>query len=174
MKTEKIELRKLTLEDLFELKKIGRKTYSDAFYLQNSTENMLSYLNFAFSDERLTSELNEEQSEFYFARRDNETVGYLKMNFGSAQTDLKEEEAMELERIYLLIEFQAKGIGKQLLTHVIGMARKRGLNYLWLGVWKKNVRAVEFYKREGFVIFDTHSFKMGDEVQSDFLMKLEL
>ena len=46
--------------------------------------------------------------------------------------------------------------------------------YIWLGVWEKNVRAINFYKKNGFVEFDTHQFILGDEVQTDYLMKLQL
>ncbi len=174
MNKNDIKLEKLTLKDLPELRKVGRKTYSDAFSSQNSKENMRSYLDAAFSNEKLACELNEEQSTFYFAKYEGETIGYLKVNFGSAQTDLKDSDAMELERIYIVENFQGRGIGKKLLANVIEIAQEKELNYLWLGVWKKNKKAIEFYEREGFIIFDSHSFVMGDEVQSDALMKLTL
>ena len=109
-----------------------------------------------------------------FAKYKNETVGYLKINFGSAQTDLNDRDAMELERIYVLGKFQGKSIGKKLLTDVIQIAKKKEMNYLWLGVWKKNEKAIEFYKKQGFTTFNSHSFKMGTEIQTDLLMKLTL
>lgn len=174
MNIEEIKLRKLTLRSLAELKQISQKTYSEAFSWGNSKENMFSYLNSAFNNEKFTSELNEKQSRFYFAKYNNETVGYLKINFGSAQTDLNDDDAMELERIYILREFQRKSIGKKLLTNVIEIAKKKEVNYLWLGVWEKNKKGIEFYKKEGFTTFNSHSFKMGNEIQTDLLMKLTL
>lgn len=81
---------------------------------------------------------------------------------------------MELERIYILREFQRKSIGKKLLTNVIEIAKKKEVNYLWLGVWEKNKKGIEFYKKEGFTTFNSHSFKMGNEIQTDLLMKLTL
>jgi len=172
MPLSKIKLVKLTLADLTELKKVSQKTYSDAFSWGNSKENMRSYLNSAFDEEKLSSEISEKLSSFYFAKIEDETVGYFKVNFGMAQTDLKDDDAMELERIYVLEKFQGKRIGKKLLTHVIKTAKQKGVKYLWLGVWEKNEKAIEFYKRQGFKIFNSHSFKMGPEFQTDLLMKL--
>lgn len=174
MAISEIQLKKLTLSDLTELKNISQKTYSEAFSWGNSKENMISYLNSAFSNKQLKSEINEEQSVFYFAKIDYATVGYIKINFGSAQTDLKDDEAMELERIYVLEKFQGKKIGKKLLNYVIEIAKKRGMKYLWLGVWEKNEKAINFYKSQGFTTFNSHSFKMGNEIQNDLLMKLVL
>jgi len=44
-------------------------------------------------------------------------------------------------------------------------------NYVWLGVWEKNINAIAFYKRLGFYEDGRHPFKMGDELQTDFIMK---
>ena len=174
MTINEIKLRKLTLADLTELKKISQETYVDAFSLGNTKENMLLYLNSSFNDEKLEAEIIENQSTFYFAKHKNETVGYLKINFGSAQTDIYDQDAMQLERIYVLEKSQGKGIGKKLLTDIIQIAEKKEVNYLWLGVWEKNKKAIEFYKKTGFKTFDSHSFKMGTEIQTDLLLKLTL
>ncbi|MFK7904817.1 MAG: GNAT family N-acetyltransferase [Chitinophagales bacterium] len=174
MNIDQIELTKLTLGDLEELKQISRKTFSDAFSSQNSKEDILLYLNSAFNDEKLTIELKEEQSKFYLARYKEEATGYFKINFGSAQTDINDEDAMELERIYLLHQFQGKGIGKKLLKQAINIAKKCEMKYLWLGVWEENEQAIQFYKRNGFEVFNSHTFKVGNDIQVDHLMKLIL
>ncbi len=172
MNINEIILIELTLDQLEVLKQISRKTFSEAFSSQNSEEDMLSYLNSAFSDERLTTELKEEQSKFYLAKYKEEAIGYLKINFGSAQTDINDKDAIELERIYLLSQFQGKGIGKKLLTQTINIAKQHEMKYLWLGVWEKNEQAIQFYKRNGFEIFNSHTFKIGNDIQMDHLMKL--
>ncbi|MGB0930145.1 MAG: GNAT family N-acetyltransferase [Chitinophagales bacterium] len=164
----------MTLVNLEELKQISRKTFSDAFASMNSKENMLLYLSTAFSDEKLSAELTEENSQFYFAKYREETVGYLKISFDSVQTDLQDKDAMELERIYIKSTFQGKGIGKKLLSQAISIAQKKKVNYIWLGVWDKNEKAIQFYKKNGFEIFSSYSFQMGNESQTDYLMTLIL
>jgi len=48
------------------------------------------------------------------------------------------------------------------------------VNYAWLGVWEENHRAIQFYAKNGFVTFDKHVFTLGDEQQTDLLMKLKI
>ncbi len=82
---------------------------------------------------------------------------------------------MELERIYVIQKkIQGKRIGEKLRSDVIQIAEKNGLYSLQLGVWKKNEKAIEFYKKLGFTAFNSYAFKMGTEIQTDLLMKLTL
>jgi ribosomal protein S18 acetylase RimI-like enzyme len=56
----------------------------------------------------------------------------------------------------------------------IQIALEMKKQYVWLGVWEENKRALQFYRKNGFVEFDKHIFKLGEEEQTDFMMKLEL
>jgi ribosomal protein S18 acetylase RimI-like enzyme len=42
---------------------------------------------------------------------------------------------------------------------------------VWLGVWEKNLRAISFYEKNGFIAFDQHIFQLGDDRQTDIMMK---
>lgn len=165
---------KLNSGDVKELGKISRQTYLDAFSGENSPENMRAYLDSSLSEEKLLEELKEPKSEFYFAEMNHKTIGYFKINFGDAQTDLLDPNAMELERIYVVKEFQGKKIGQELLNKALEIAKKNQMDYLWLGVWEKNQGAIRFYERNGFSVTGSHPFRMGDEIQTDLIMKLPL
>ncbi|WP_269686399.1 GNAT family N-acetyltransferase [Flavobacterium lacustre] len=169
-----ITIIKVTISDINELQKIGLQTFKETFADSNSEENMKSYLKEGFSVEKLTTELNNENSEFYFAKIDNEVIGYLKVNFGESQTELKDNKALEIERIYVSKEFHGKSIGQLLYSKAIEVAKHKGSEYAWLGVWEENPRAIRFYEKNGFVAFDKHIFKLGDDEQTDIMMKLKL
>lgn len=111
----KIKVTKTGKEEILQLQKIGRETFYETFSGSNTEENMKSYLESGFSTDKLTTELNSKTSEFYFAKLDSEVVGYLKLNFGQSQTELKDEKALEIERIYVLKEFHGKKKG-QIIT----------------------------------------------------------
>ena len=64
---EPMEIRKVTLNDIEQLQQIGRQTFSETFSSSNTEENMTTYLEEGFSNEKLIEELNNESSEFYFA-----------------------------------------------------------------------------------------------------------
>ncbi len=171
---EKIDIKRVTLNDIDQLQKISRQTFYETFSAGNTEENMKKYLEEGFSLEKLTVELNDKNSEFYFAELDNHVIGYLKLNFGQSQTELKDDKALEIERIYVLKELHGKHVGQLLYEKAMQIARQIDADYIWLGVWEENPRAIHFYKKNGFVEFDKHIFKLGNDEQTDIMMKLQL
>jgi diamine N-acetyltransferase len=169
-----IEVEKATLSDIDSLQKIGKQTFFETFSSGNTEENMTKYLEEGFSVEKLTTELNDKNSEFYFASLDNHVIGYLKINFGQTQTEIKDDKAVEIERIYVLKEYHGKNIGQLLYEKAMQIAKQISADYVWLGVWEENPRAISFYKKNGFVEFNKHIFKLGDDEQTDIMMKLKL
>jgi len=169
-----IVIKKVALNDIDQLQKIGRQTFFETFSAGNSEENMTKYLDEGFSAEKLTTELSDNNAEFYFATLNDSVIGYLKLNFGHSQTELKDDKALEIERIYVLKDFHGKSVGQILYDKAIHIARQKNANYVWLGVWEENPRAINFYKKNGFVEFDKHIFKLGNDEQTDIMMKLKL
>lgn len=169
-----IVIKHITINEVLPLQKIGRQTFFETFSAGNTEEDMKKYLDEEFTTEKLTAELKEPNSEFYFATLDGEVIAYLKLNFGQSQTELKDDEALEIERIYVRKEFHGKQVGQLLYNKAIERARQINADYVWLGVWEKNPRAISFYRKNGFVEFDKHLFKLGDDEQTDIMMKLEL
>ncbi len=123
-----ITIIKATIADLHELQRIGRQTFQETFADSNSDQNMKSYLEEGFSIIKLTAELQNEDSEFYFAKIDNEVIGYLKINFGESQTELRDSTSLEIERIYVSNEFHGKSVGQSFMTRQSKLREKRDLN----------------------------------------------
>ncbi len=171
---EKIEINKVELTDIEKLQTIGKQTFLETFAESNTEENMNKYLNEGFSIDKLTTEITNPGSEFHFALLNNKIIGYLKLNMGLAQTELKDQKALEIERIYVLKEYHGKKVGQVLYDAAYEIARRAKADYLWLGVWEKNPRAISFYKKNGFVEFDKHIFRLGDDEQTDIMMRLKL
>ena len=167
-------IRKINIDHLTQLQKIGKTTFAETFTEHNTKEDLDKYLEESFSNEKLTAELTNPHSSFYFAEIEHNVVGYLKINFGASQTELKDNEALEIERIYVLQAFHGKKLGQALYEKAIQIANEKKVQYLWLGVWEKNNKAIQFYKKNGFVPFDTHIFKLGNDEQTDIMMKLKL
>jgi len=169
-----IFIKEVGINDILILQNIGRQTFSETFTESNTAENMQKYLEEGFAKEKLTLELQNENSKFYFAQLEDIVLGYLKINFGASQTELKDNKAVEIERIYVLQAFQGKKIGQILYEKAMQIAKEVKAEYLWLGVWEENNKAIHFYTKNGFIPFDKHIFKLGDEEQTDIMMKLEL
>ena len=171
---ENILLKRVYPEDLAQLQQIGRQTFLETFAASNSEENMTTYLAEGFSTEKLSTELHDAHSEFYFAILGEKVIGYLKVNFGPSQTELKDDKSLEIERIYVLQEFHGKKVGQMLFDKAIQIAKQQHADYVWLGVWEHNPRAIQFYKKNGFVEFDRHIFLLGNDAQTDIMMKLKV
>ena len=162
---------KLSNHDLPALVSISRETFRETFAKDNSPENMQQYLDENLSPEKLAAELNNKDSEFYFALEADKIIGYLKTNRGAAQTTAQDDSYLEIERIYVLKDYHGKQAGQILFDKALSRARELGMTHIWLGVWEKNPRAIAFYSKNGFTVFDTHVFVLGDDRQTDILMK---
>jgi ribosomal protein S18 acetylase RimI-like enzyme len=164
-------IRKCTLDDLHVLRDLARDTYDESFRQTNTPETMDAYLEEAFDLEKIKTELEAPQSEFYFLFADGQLAGYIKVNDVPAQTDINDPTSLELERIYVKKEFKRLGLGSQLIDYAEQLARLAGKEYVWLGVWEQNPKAIAFYESMGYAEFARHTFRMGEELQSDLVMK---
>ncbi len=169
-----IEIRQIGAADAAKLQQIGRLTFTETFAEHNSPENLADYLKESFATAKLTNELNHPNSRFYFAFVGSKVAGYLKINFGSAQTEDIDPSAMEIERIYVLQEFQGQKVGQALFQKALDVAAETSCSHIWLGVWEHNQKALNFYQKNGFEKFNHHIFRIGDDEQTDFLMKRSL
>ncbi|MBC7398621.1 MAG: GNAT family N-acetyltransferase [Mucilaginibacter sp.] len=153
---------------------ISHKTFVDAFAHLNNPSDLEIFLSDHLTEQSLSEEIDNPESEFYFAEIDGEPIAYFKINTGNAQTELQEAQGLEIERIYVLHGHQGKKIGELLINEIIKIAKLSNKTYIWLGVWEMNLRGIKFYQKNGFVIFDQHQFKVGNDIQTDIMMKLEL
>jgi len=156
------------------LQSISRQIFFEAFADTTSEANMKAYLDSSFSYDKLMAELENANSQFYFALFEGNVVGYLKLNTGDAQTEQELAEALEIERIYVLAAFHGQKVGKALLNKAFEVAAELQCKTIWLGVWENNQRALRFYTKAGFEVFNSHIFRLGNDEQTDLMMKKQL
>ncbi len=171
---QNVFIKKADIETLDLLQAIAKETFYETFSAENSAENMQSYLEEKFSIQQLNLELNNPYSSFYIAYFHDLTIGYLKINEADAQTEKQVGASLEIERIYVLKAFQGQKIGQLLYEKALEIAKEKQVEYVWLGVWEENKRAIQFYQKHGFEIFDHHIFVLGEDQQTDLLMKKTL
>lgn len=166
-----LNIRKLTLDDLNALQALGKQTFFETFVGTCSDDDMQKYLEDSFNPAQLETELSNEEMLFYAAESGGEMLGYLKLNIGIAQTEAQSPSAVEIQRIYVLNQYHGKGVGQVLFQQALSFAKQYQADYIWLGVWEHNHKAQNFYRKNGFVAFDKHTFMVGDDAQTDILMK---
>ena len=169
-----LTLRNCVPENVDTLREFSIQTYRDTFAGMCAPSDMAAYLAAAYDRSKLLRELRDTRSQFFFLSADGKLAGYLKLNEAPSQTDLNDPRSLEIERIYVSRAFQGQGLGGYLLGEAARIARERGKQYVWLGVWERNERALRFYRSHHFYAIGTHSFRMGEDVQTDFLMRRDL
>lgn len=153
---------------------ISRQTFYDTFAEHNTPENMEKFMNEQFTREKLMGELYDPNSIFLLAIVDEDIAGYARMREVSNPPELGDRPAIEIARIYALSKVIGRGVGRALMEHCIEVATKLQKAVIWLGVWEHNIRAIAFYEKWGFTKFGEHIFALGDDPQTDWLMKKEL
>ena len=166
-----ITITKADVENLATVQQIGRETFFETFAEANTEADMEKYLAENFSNAKISAELNNPESQFFIAWRGENPVGYMKLNTGHIQTELQDPASLEIERIYVKSAFHGQRVGQLLYDKALEIARFEQKKYIWLGVWEENLKAIRFYEKNGFVAFDKHIFKFGEDEQTDIMMR---
>ncbi|HYE55607.1 MAG TPA: GNAT family N-acetyltransferase, partial [Chitinophagaceae bacterium] len=137
-----IKIRYATSQDADLIAGLSRRTFYDTFATQNTPENMEKFMSEQFTHERLAAEVGAPYNIFIIAEVNGEPAGYARMR----ETDHPGElPSIEIARIYAVQTMIGKGIGNALMKKCIDIAYETGKRVIWLGVWEKNERAIQFY-----------------------------
>lgn len=82
--------------------------------------------------------------------------------------------AVELRQLYVLKPWQGSGAARKLMDWVMGEARRRGADELYLSVFTDNHRARRFYALYGFEEIGPVKFMVGNHADDDIIMRLAL
>lgn len=163
--------KKCSLEDIETLKEISIKTFVDTYGEDNTVKDMSVYIQSSLTDEALREQLTNSDSLFYLMFDNEKLVGYLKLNIEKAQSKIYDKDSVEIERIYILDEFQHRGFGQQMLDRAIEIAKQLDKGSLWLAVWEKNNGAISFYQKNHFKQVETITFVLGETPFTGLVMK---
>lgn len=166
-----INIRYATKKDAGLIADISQQTFYETFAADNTKENMHKFLTEQFTKGRLMMEVGNLENTFLLAHNGGEVAGYIKLREAKQPVNLNNARALEIARIYAMANMIGKGVGNLLMQKSISIAKEKGKEVIWLGVWEKNIRAIDFYKKWGFEKFGVSDFLLGNDVQCDWLMK---
>ena len=169
-----IEIRIAEKKDAELVADLSRRTFYDSFARYNTEENMRLFQDRQFTREMQMAEVGKPGRIFLLAYIGEEPVGYASMREDEPPGDLAGARAMEIHQIYSGQKTIGKGVGQALMEACLDLARKKGMEWVWLGVWEKNARAIAFYTKCGFHRFGEHIFMVGLDAQTDWYMKKPL
>jgi ribosomal protein S18 acetylase RimI-like enzyme len=167
-------IRHATRDDARLIADISHQTFFETFAPSNTKEDMDKFLKEQFTKGRLMMEVGMPGNIFLLAYQEEEVAGYVKLRDGQTPSSLGKTPALEIARLYAMTEMIGKGVGSLLMQTSIDIARQKGKQVVWLGVWEKNRRAIDFYTKWGFEKFDETDFLLGNDLQRDWLMMKKL
>ena len=170
MASPELKLRRAVQADYVILAEFGRRAFLETFGPDNRPEDMEAYLAGAFSPELQAAEIAEMGSVFLIAEIDGVLAGYARLLEGHAPEGLQAEHPVELVRIYADQPWIGHGVGSALMQGCLDEADRMGCDWIWLGVWERNERAIGFYHKWGFSRLGTHIFKLGSDLQTDLIL----
>lgn len=174
MVKSKLFIRQASHNEVETVTEIGARTFRDAFAPDNDPDDMEMYLAAAFAPEQIATELADPSSRFLLAYVGEEAVGYAKLKVGEVPDCVRGPSPMELVRLYLDQRVLGKGYGAALIKACFEQARGNGCKTIWLGVWERNERAKTFYRKWGFIEVGSHTFTVGNDVQTDLIMERQV
>jgi diamine N-acetyltransferase len=165
----KQQIRISNINDVDLLCEIGSKTFIETYGHQNTPEDLKKYLEEKFNKKQISEEILTPKTIFLLVELENEVIGYAKMRVNLVENP--DTKSLEIERIYISKDYHGQKYGAMLMQKCIDVAIENNYESIWLGVWEHNPKAINFYQKWGFEIFGEHIFQLGDDAQTDFLMK---
>lgn len=153
---------------------ISQRTFYETFAPDNSEADMNKFLSEQFTIGKLMLEVGAPGNTFLLAHYDGQVAGYAKLRTGKIPPELPSNNSLEIARLYAMPGYIGKGIGAALMKRCIELALEDHKDTIWLGVWERNQRAIDFYHKWGFQKFGIADFLLGNDLQTDWMMYKDL
>ena len=170
-----INIRLAVVADAPALSRLGATTFHETFAAENAPDDMARYLAEAFTPQQQAAEIRDPAGTVLLAEHlgesvETELVGYAHLVSGAVPAAVRGPAPLELKRLYVAREWHGRGVAQALMDAAFAAARARSARTVWLGVWERNPRAIAFYGKYGFVRVGEHTFTLGADSQTDWVL----
>ena len=164
-----IRLDGMTNADFETVAQLGEMIWRSHYTSIISREQIDYMLSDRYTPDNLLPYLNASNRWLLLLRIADQAVGYFSHAFTNKPGEIK------VEQLYLLPEFQGRGLGSLMLRHIEDEARARNVGTLILQVNKLNAGAIAFYRKAGFIVREEAVFYIGNGfVMDDYVMEKSL
>jgi len=166
------EVRAAGVEDAAVVALLGRITFSETFgsLFRDHQDDLCAYLDATFGVAKIGRSLGKPENAYWLAFNRRLPVGYAKLKHPSRLASLPQDEAAQLQKIYVLRDFLGQGIGRPLLRAVLDRAAAVQTSAVWLAVLRANRRAIYFYEGQGFTALSDEMYTIGAQTFDFHLM----
>ncbi len=158
-----IHVRPWQKSDLASVRRITWESWISTYLSFIPETDLKSYFDIHYAEGSFLSMFEDSTMHGFVAEMDGEAAGYARLFFN------RYENRLYVSSLYLLPDFQGKGVGRRLLDAAERYATEHGLDQLWIGVMVKNRQALDLYRRVGFQFIREEPFTMGKTTVSHLI-----
>ncbi len=165
-----ITLRPAAAADTPALAALARDSFVGKFGDLYRAEDLAAFLEEAYAESSIAAELANPQRLYRLAERDGQLMGYCKLGLACGWPEVaRGRHVIELKQLYAAPGATGLGIGTKLMDWVLAEARARGADEIQLSVFSGNLDGHRFYARHGFTKVGDATFRVGEQLDAEFL-----
>jgi ribosomal protein S18 acetylase RimI-like enzyme len=159
----RVIIRNWQKSDLASIREITYQSWISTYSVFIPESDLRSYFDIYYTEASLLSMFDDPLMHGFIAEADDQITGYVRLYSNQG------ENRVYVQSLYLLPEFQGQEIGRRLLEAAEGYAAEKGPDELWIGVMVKNIPALDFYRKLGFIFVQEEPFTMGKTTVSHLI-----
>jgi GNAT superfamily N-acetyltransferase len=160
--------------DTGKLAAFAERSFREAWAGYNDPADMDAYCAANFCPELVRAEFDRLDVQYLLAEADGELAGYLRMASGAPPPCVSARAPIEVSRVYVLQQWHGRGVAPALMGAGLDAALGNGHDVAWLAVWQRAAQALAFYRKWEFEVVGTTTFRLGSDLQDDFVMQRTL
>ena len=163
-------LREATAADAPALAALGRGSFVAKFGALYRAEDLAAFLAQAFTEGAVADEIADPLRLYRLAELDGALAAYCKLGLACGFPEhARGSHVIELKQLYTDPALTGHGIGAALMDWALAEASARGADEMQLSVYSDNAGAQRFYTRYGFEKVADITFRVGEQLDDEFL-----
>ncbi len=166
----KLQLRPATAADLPALSQLATTAFIAKFGALYSAQDLATFLAEELSEAAFARDLADPQRLIQLAVREGKLLAFAKLGLVCGfPGHARGTQAMELKQLYTATDAIGGGIGSALMDWAMRELAVRGADEVQISVYSQNPGAHRFYERYGFSKVADITFKVGEQLDPEFL-----
>ena len=165
-----IDIREAGTADAAALARVGAESFTATYAATTTPGDIAAHIADHFSAAAIREAMAQSDCHYFLASVDAQPAGILKLRKNQVPDAVPDPDAIELQLLYILPDFQRFGLGRRLVDVAIEKTAALGQASLWLSAWEDADWAIGFYTRAGFRRVGSHAFKVGATAYTDALL----
>lgn len=156
--------------DLTALAELGSEVFWDSYGGTAPDEDIAAHVDAFFSARAVEEEFGRPTIKYFVATDGRNMAGLIKTREGAVPDLIDAPSALEVQQLYVSVDFQRRGVGALLMDSAMAEAQRREIAGVWLSVWTEADWATGFYLKYGFTSRGEIAFMLANQEYTDYLM----